>query len=237
MSAIAAAKKGIEGGSKTLAAGTPGKVIDEFNAFLSGKKGQITGAEYQAWRTDLDQAKTAAFKSGDGKAAAAYQRLKQGLDDAVRRNIAHAWEGNDKLYGSYKLLTKRPNTVNEVTGDVSAPLLSSSYLQRFGDSVKRGGISGPLADISAVTRGFNQMREGSQTARRQAFDSIIPWAMSPATFVASKTLTSPAISNWMAYGLLSTNPKIQAATIKGMRNLGVGAGMAAPTGLLNIDGY
>jgi hypothetical protein len=163
------------------------------------QSGNITGEQYQIWRTDLRDAMDTAYKAGKSELGRAYKKILSALDDSARQGAGEAWKANDKQFATLEMIQKG-NIVNPVTGDVSAPLLTNQMYRDLGKSAKQGRVPGPIADIATITKGYPTFREGSQTARREAYNSIFPWLMSPFNYTAAKVLTSNP------YGLLRNVP-------------------------------
>lgn len=163
------------------------------------QSGNISGEQYQIWRTDLRDAKDAAYRAGKSKLGEAYKNVLESLDDAARQVGSEAWRANDKQFAALNMVQKG-NIVNPVTGDVSAPLLTNQMYRDFGAAAKQGRIPGPIADVATVTKGYPLLQGGSQTARREAYNSFFPWLMSPLSYVGAKFLTSSP------YGLLRVAP-------------------------------
>lgn len=162
--------------------------------------GNITGEQYQIWRTDLKDAIDSAYKAGKTQLGKAYKSVLTSLDDAARGSASPEWLANDKQFSVLNTLQKG-NIVNPVTGDVSAPLLTNQFYRDFGNIAKQGKLPGEVQDIATITKGYPMLKEGSQTARREAYNSIFPWLMSPISYVGAKALTANPqnISKTMLY--------------------------------------
>lgn len=151
--------------------------------------GSIKGDQYQQWRTDLRNLKDAAYKADRSNLGDAYNSLIKSLDEAAMLNAGPEWRANNKAFSSLELL-KDSGAVNDITGDVSPQKLTNAYYRQFGDAALEGRLDGGIPDIATVTKGYKPRAEGSQTARREAYSSVVPWLMSPASLVAAKALTS-----------------------------------------------
>ena len=153
------------------------------------QSGNINGEQYQIWRTDLRDEVDTAFKAGKTQLANAYKKILDSMDEVARASAGPEWKLNDKQFATLNTIQKG-NVVNPVTGDVSAPLLTSQFYRDFGKTAKQGKLPGEIADIATITKGYPTFKEGSATARRQNYDSLIPWMMSPFNYAAAKVLVS-----------------------------------------------
>lgn len=151
--------------------------------------GNISGEQYQIWRTDLKDAQDAAFKAGKSKLGNAYKAVRDALDDAARGGASDAWRANDKAFSTLEMI-QEGNVVNPVTGNVSAPLLANKFYQRFGKTAKQGKMPGPIQDIATLQKGYPLWREGSPTAKAEMYDSIPSWLAGTAGYPLAKLLTS-----------------------------------------------
>ncbi|MDI3348891.1 Membrane-bound lytic murein transglycosylase F [Mycoplasmopsis arginini] len=151
--------------------------------------GNITGEQYQIWRTDLRDATESAYKAGKTQLGKAYKSVLSSLDDAARGSASPEWIANDKQFSVLNTLQKG-NIVNPITGDVSPPLLTNQFYRDFGNIAKQGKLPGEIQDIATITKGYPMLKEGSQTARREAYNSMFPWLMSPINYVGAKALTA-----------------------------------------------
>jgi hypothetical protein len=120
------------------------------------------------------------------------------------------WAKTDKQFAAREMLMK-PRVVNEATGDVSPLHLASQMERQFGGNMKSGKIKGELADIANFGRALPPMREGSQTAGREAFGGLPGWLMAAPNYVAAKALTSEFGRDYLSQGLLG-NPAISRGT-------------------------
>lgn len=153
------------------------------------QSGSITGEQYQIWRTDLRDAADTAFKAGKSQLGNAYKSVLNSIDDAARGSASPEWLLNDKQFSVLNTVQKG-NIINPVTGDVSPSLLTNQFYRDFGNFAKQGKLPGEINDIATITRGYPMLKEGSQTARREAYNSVFPWLMSPINYGAAKILTS-----------------------------------------------
>jgi hypothetical protein len=151
--------------------------------------GDVSGEQYQIWRTDLRNAMDTAFKGGKSKLGDAYREVLNALDDAARGGASEAWKANDKAFSTLDILHKG-NVVNPETGNVSAPLLTNEFYRRFGRSAKQGRMPGPVADIATIQRAYPKWAEGSPTGKVEQYSSLVPWLLSPVNFAFAKVLTS-----------------------------------------------
>jgi hypothetical protein len=152
-------------------------------------QGNVSGEQYQIWRTDLRDARETAFKAGKTMLGKAYDKVLRSLDDAARGTAGEAWKANDRAFSTLDILQKG-NVVNPETGNVSAPLLTNEFYRRFGKTAKQGKMPGEIADIATVQRAYPKWAEGSPTGKVENYSSLIPWLMSPASFAGAKLLTS-----------------------------------------------
>ena len=164
---------------------------------------QLSGADYQAWTSDLA---TAARETNNSTVKAALRQVERAMDKVARVGNEKRWQEADVAWANLKTLM-RPNAANEITGDVSprGVYLAQQVSQK--DANKLGTIGGPLRDIADYGKALPPLREGSQTARRGMFGDMAAWAMSPINYGASKTLTSEFGRQYMSQGLLG-NPEI-----------------------------
>jgi hypothetical protein len=151
--------------------------------------GNITGEQYQIWRTDLKDAADTAYTSGKSQLGKAYKTVLSALDDAARGTASKEWLDNDKKFSVLNTVQKG-NIVNPVTGDVSAPLLTNQFYRDYGNFAKQGKLPGEINDIATVTRGYPALKEGSQTARRENYNSLVPWALSPFNYLVAKGMVA-----------------------------------------------
>jgi hypothetical protein len=166
---------------------------------------QFDGETYQAWTSDLGaQAKTLGKESRT--AAAALREVEKAMDKVARGADAPAWMKADKEYAAMETLMK-PRVVNTETGKVSPLHVASQMEQQFGKNLKTGKVTGELADIAALARAMPPMREGSQTAGREAFGGLPGWMMAGPNYAASKALTSEFGRDYLSKGLLG-NPAV-----------------------------
>lgn len=152
-------------------------------------QGNVSGEQYQIWRTDLRDAREAAHKAGKTMLGKAYDKVLRALDDAARGSAGDEWRANDRALSTLDILQKG-NVVNPETGNVSAPLLTNEFYRRFGKTAKQGKMPGEIADIATVQRAYPKWAEGSPTGKVENYSSLIPWLMSPASFMGAKLLTS-----------------------------------------------
>jgi hypothetical protein len=167
--------------------------------------GNISGEQYQIWRTDLRDEVDTAYKAGRTKLAEAYKKVLTSLDEAARSGAGEAWKANDKQFSTLNML-QNGNIINPISGDVSAPLLTNQFYREFGKSAKQGKLPGEISDIATITKGYPALKEGSATARRQNYDSVVPWAMAPFNYMAGRVLTSSP------YDMLRLSPYVVPAS-------------------------
>ena len=180
-----------------------GKFKNDVERIKQGiQSGNINGEQYQIWRTDLRDEVDTAYKAGKTKLAEGYKKILDSLDEVARSSAGPEWRMNDKQFATLNTIQKG-NIVNPVTGDVSAPLLTNQFYRDFGKTAKQGKLPGEIADIATVTKGYPTFKEGSATARRQNYDSLIPWALSPFAWAAGKVLVSNPydLSRLVPYGV------------------------------------
>jgi hypothetical protein len=149
----------------------------------------INGEQYQIWRTDLRGAMDTAYKGGKAKLGDAYKEVVNALDDAARGSEGEAWKANDKAFSTMDILQKG-NVVNPETGNVSAPLLTNAFFQKFGKTAKQGKMPGPIADIASAQKAYPRWAEGSPTGKVDQYTSLVPWALSPVTTPIAAMMTS-----------------------------------------------
>jgi hypothetical protein len=191
--------------SKSLRSG--GQFKGDMERIKQGiNSGNLTGEQYQIWRTDLNDAKDAAYRAGKSKLGDAYKAVVRSLDDAARQNSGDAWKANDRQFSTLNMV-QDGNIINPITGDVSAPLLTNKFYREFGKNAKQGKLTGEINDIATVTKGYPMLKEGSQTARREAYSSIVPWLLSPANYALGKMLVSSpyGIARNLMYGPAAVN--------------------------------
>ncbi len=156
---------------------------------------QLTPQEYQGWVTDLA---AAARETNNQTIKAALKAVGREMDATARGPLAKEWGQLDAQYANLKTLMK-PGITNEVTGDVNLGRYANAYERQGGEAVKTGKASGPMQDVYEYARSVPQLRAGSPTAERQA--SVM---LSPLRFGAAKLLTSNAMRDYLARGLLAS---------------------------------
>lgn len=166
---------------------------------------QFDGEAYQAWTSDLS-AQARSLGKENRTAAAALREVEKAMDREARGADAPLWSRADKEHATQELLMK-PGIVNEQTGVASLPRLASAVERQYGKSLKTGKMDGPLFDVADLGRAMPPMREGSQTAGREAFGGLPGWLMTAPNYVAAKALSSEFGRDYLSKGLLG-NPAI-----------------------------
>lgn len=161
---------------------------------------KLSGEDYQAWTSDLA---TMARETKNATVKTALRGVEKAMDRAARTNNAAKWEAADAQWASLKALL-RPNSVNEVTGDVSPRGVYQALQVAQGEANKLGKVDGPLRDVADFGKALPQLREGSQTAKRGMFTDAASWLMAPGNYALSKALTSDLGRNYIARGLLGS---------------------------------
>lgn len=206
ISSISSASKELKKGLRP--SGSFERYTDDIKRGLT--QGNVSGEQYQIWRTDLRDARETAFSAGKTMLGKAYDKVLRSLDDAARGSAGDEWRANDKAFSTLDVLQKG-NVVNPETGNVSAPLLANEFYRRFGKTAKQGKMPGEIADIATLQRTYPKWAEGSPTGKVENYSSLIPWLMSPASFMGAKLLTSNPMNafRYVPYavqgGLLSDN--------------------------------
>ena len=187
-------------GAKKEAFDMLGRLKDELYESKS-----LDGASYQSWASDLSAAAQRLGKD-NRTAAAALKEVEKTMDRIARGPDAPAWMKLDKEHAAQELLMK-PGMVNEQTGKPSLARIASEMERKFGKNWKTGKVKGEVADVAALGRALPPMREGSQTAGREAFSNPLSWMMAIPNYAAAKGLTSEFGRDYLSKGLLG-NPAL-----------------------------
>lgn len=204
-------------------------------------KQTFTGEQYQGLRTALKDAQESAFKGGDSAVGNFYKALRSGLDDIAQQGQKEAWRASDVKYATLKLLEDTTHVWNPATGDVSAKNFANRFSQVYGQAAKEGRIPGAANDVLLAGKGLRAYPEGSQTAGRQMFNSVVDaLTMGPIRYAESKVLTSPTVARaaevparWLSAGLWPGSPRLQNASALLARQ---GTRGAVAGGLLGVEG-
>jgi hypothetical protein len=204
-------------------------------------KRTYSGEQYQGLRTALKNAQDAAFKADDTAVANFYKTLRSGLDDIAQQGQKEAWKASDIKFATLKLLEDTTHVWNPATGDVSAKNFANRFSQVYGTAAKEGRIPGAANDVLLAGKGLRTYPEGSQTAGRQMFNSVIDAVtMGPPRYVQSKVLTSPTVARlaekparMLSAGMWPSSPGLQDASALLARQ---GTRGAVAGGLLGLEG-
>lgn len=161
---------------------------------------QLTPDEYQGWVSDLS---TAARETKNETIRTALKSVRAAMDREARGPLAKDWKELDAQYANLKTLMK-PGVINEVTGDVYPGRLANTLERLQGTAGKTGKATGPLNDVADFARAVPQLRQGSQTAEREAAGSLLQWLMAPARYGAAKGMTSETMRDYLSRGLMAS---------------------------------
>lgn len=178
---------------------------DALNAAQNG--GRMTGESYQALRSELTNAKYAAFSAGDGKTGQDYTILLDALDHAAdgslrqmgRPDLADSLLAARDQYANFKTL--ETGRVAE-GGNINPARVAQSVRTNNPDAFRTGRTDGtPLGFLARWSEQFPQLRSGSQTAERQAVGNMVrnPGEAenligSVASPIIAKMTTSPVVT-------------------------------------------
>lgn len=174
-------------------------MLEELKDKLYNTK-QLSPEEYQGWVTDLA---AAARETQNLTIKTALKTVGREMDKVARGPLAKEWGELDKQYGNLKTLMK-PGVVNDATGEVHQGRLANTLERQLGESLKTGKAEGPLVDIYNYTRAVPQLRQGSQTAEREAASNPWQWLLAAPRYGAAKAMTSDAGRGYLAKGLLGS---------------------------------
>jgi hypothetical protein len=174
-------------------------MIQELKDTLYQNK-QLDGEAYQAWVRDLS---AEARATNNRTISAALREVEKAMDKAARGADAKLWAKTDKEYAALETLTKQYAVNN---GDVNPVKVAQLMEGQFGKNLKTGKVSGPMVDIANYGRAMPPLRQGSQTAERQAVGNPVSWAAAPINWLAAKAITSRAGADYLSGGLLA-NPR------------------------------
>lgn len=211
----------IDNANKLLSRGDPtagGKsrareMLSTLKDKLYGTK-SLSGDEYRAWISDL---KGYARETKNETVSMAVRDVVKAMDDAATGLDKAAMAETNKQYAALKTLLKSQVIPNEATGEVNPAAVARAMAQQFRGKEKMGVVQGPLADIAAYGRGVPQLRMGSQTAEREAADSVLGILKMPVRYGAAKALTSPLLQAYLTRGLLGYPAASRAAAELGGR--------------------
>jgi hypothetical protein len=120
-------------------------------------KGDLDGVAYKEIRTELANAKQAAFKSGDASVGQAYKALIKSLDDAAKASLTpadrKAWDVARAEWSAFKTLSKS----NVAEGGNLSAARTAAEVRRQGPNFRTGQASGELVDVARIGEAFKSV--------------------------------------------------------------------------------
>lgn len=205
-----------------------------------GQNGQLSGSQYQAFRTELGK-----LGKGADRESLFYRDLKKVLDNAFNSQIsgadAAAWKQASGQYGNLKTILNATGGggVAKTAGNIPPAQLDSALGQAVGREGKALG-RGELNDLTRV--GLQFVRDGipdSGTAQRLAYQTALTGGLGGAGYLASggdvstagmlagagllsprliqQLINSPAGRAYLSKGILSVSPATQGVLSGGVR--------------------
>jgi hypothetical protein len=186
-------------------------------------QGKISGKAYKEIHTELANASTAAFRSGDATVGQALKTVRESLDDAAKASLSQsdrqAWDTVRRQWDAYKVLSKG-NTVE--AGNVSPARVASKLRsdQRF----RTGQRQGELADVARIGEAFKSVpnpNSGNLTQQMLYGNPLSGIPMMLGNNVAARAYMSPLGQRYMTHGLLPVGEGSRAVLNRGGGLLGV----------------
>jgi hypothetical protein len=116
---------------------------------------ELSGQQYQTFRSDLTKSVSALYKSGKAGAADALKGVRDALDDAAVASLpadqAAAWNTARTNYANFKVIEKaagQGTVASRSSGTLSPSALTSVLRQRQGDAFSR--TTGGLNDVASL---------------------------------------------------------------------------------------
>lgn len=132
---------------------TSGPRLDE--AKMVGQFAEMTGEQYQNFRSGMGRAIQALYKGGKPLAAEAMRGVQNALDDAAEATLPEAqvaaWHEARKNYANFKILEKATNmgtVASRSSGTLAPSALTQALRARQGDAFSR--TTGGLNDIATI---------------------------------------------------------------------------------------
>lgn len=169
------------------------------------QKGGLSGKAYKEIRTELNNRAQSAFSGGDASLGQAYKAVRGALDDAAKKSLSktdqEAWDAVRQQWQAYKLLTR--SNVAEA-GNVSAPRLAAG-MRSGGDLFRRGGMSGPLADVATLgeaLKGVQNPNSGQLLQQMVYGNPLTGLPMMAGNKALESVYNSPLMQRYLMGGLL-----------------------------------
>lgn len=198
-------------------------------------KGDLDGVAYKEIRTELNNAKQAAFKGGDASVGQAYKSLIKSLDDAAKASLPNAadrkaWDVARAEWQAFKSLAK--SNVAE-GGNVSAARMAAE-VRRGGDGLRTGAAKGELADIARIGEAFKgvQNPNSGQLAQQMMFSNPLTGVpLFLGNKAAAAAYMSPLGQRYFSRGLLDVGQTGQGL----LARAGVQGAIPAGRNLLGVE--
>jgi hypothetical protein len=185
--------------------------------------GRVSGRAYREIHTELANASTAAFRSGDATVGQALRTVREGLDDAARASLGpadrQAWDTVRQQWDAYKVLVKG-NTVE--AGNVSPARVASKL--RGDPRFRTGQRNGELADVGRIGEAFKSVQNpnsGNLTQSMLYGNPLTGIPMMVGNNIAARAYLSPLGQRYMTHGLLPVGDGSAALLNRGGGLLGV----------------
>lgn len=153
-----------------------GAVLDD--ALNAAAKGRLTGAEYQAVRSRLDQVARGMSRSegADRETMLALYAVKDAVDDAAARSLPNAQQAELNLARrQYRDLinTVRSGAVDPATGNVSGRKLANALTRRDMAGMVRGRNTSDMYEAARTSKRFAPVVGDSGTATRMSVPAAV----------------------------------------------------------------
>lgn len=198
-------------------------------------KGDLDGVAYKEIRTELNNAKAAAFSSGDASVGQAYKALIKSLDKAAKDSLPDAadrkaWDVARAEWQAFKTLSK--SNIAEA-GNLSGPRAAAAIRAKNPD-FRSGGMSGELADVARIGEAFKSVPNPNSGNLMQQMIFGNPITGIPAMLgnkAAAAAFMSPLGQRYFSRGLLDVGQTGQSL----LSRAGVQGAIPAGRNLLGVE--
>lgn len=170
-------------------------------ALAHAERGPTTAANLQDIRSSLSKDAYSAWKRGDNVEAQSFDRVVQGIDDAIEKSLPtdaakSAFQGVRQQYSAFKTISRALKSGNELSaeGNIPPKALWGAIEGRTPGGVVMG--TNPLSNLARIGQTMVQ-----ETPMNQG--SHIGQYLDPRNLIAAKTFSlmqSPFISDWATKG-------------------------------------
>lgn len=193
------------------------KRLDDFfdpKLMKGGPFPELTGQQYQDFRSGMTKAVDALYSGGKNTAAKALQSVKSALDDAAEATLPAeqqaAWQEARKNYYNFKIIEKaaaRGTAASRSAGTLSPTALAQELKKKQGDAFS--STTGGLNDVALVKQYLADTFPNSGTPTMQAMQGILSGGAglgaAGMTGAAGAGLMAPGVALPIAAGLAAPN--------------------------------